>query len=189
MFESSFAPSLNVDDILRNVELRNELEPYFDEAVTRINFRHQPLRHENEFLAAMLAWETAPILPIYRWFEPELRLPQPNALSDEQVSTILNDVIDKLYEKRIVLDFTDHLSDRELYVLIIRDILPLRDKCIDSRNSFMHWDCSYNDGNTDIWLAYYASDEDRQYWEDTFHQPVPPRMIPPHQRNMPQHPL
>ena len=39
--------------------------------------QHLTLDAENDFLAAMLAWEQAPVLPIYRWFDPELRPPRP----------------------------------------------------------------------------------------------------------------
>jgi len=120
-----------VEQLLRNAELRDELERYFDESLTRVNIRQLPLAVENEYLACMLAWEQAPVLPIYRWFEPELRPPRPESLSDEDLHHILWDVIYKLYEKRIVLDFTDHLSDRELYTLIFRDILPAREKKLD----------------------------------------------------------
>ena len=79
----------------------------------------------------MLAWEQAPVLPIFKWFDPELRLPRPEVLTDEDLHQILCDVIDKLFEQRIVLDFTDHLSDRELYCLIFRDILPAREKKLE----------------------------------------------------------
>ena len=113
-----------VEELLRNAELRDELEPYYDESIARVNVQHLPLTVENEFLASMLAWERAPILPIYRWFDPELRPPRPSSLSDGDLHEILWSVIYKLYEKRIVLDFTDHLSDRDLYALIYRDILP-----------------------------------------------------------------
>ena len=60
----------------------------------------------------MLAWEQAPVLPIYRWFEPEMRPPRPESLGDADLHNILWDVVRKLYQKRIVLDFTDHLTDR-----------------------------------------------------------------------------
>ena len=66
-----------VDQLLRNAELRDELDRYFDESISRVNVQHFSLAAENEFLAAMLAWEQAPVLPIYRWFEPELRPPRP----------------------------------------------------------------------------------------------------------------
>ena len=86
-------------------------------------------------------------MPIYRWFEPELRLPRPEVLSDADLHLILWDVIRKLYQKRLVLDFTDHLSDRELYCLIYRDILPSREKKLDHLSNYLHWDCTGPSGD------------------------------------------
>ena len=142
MPDSRYPQPDEVDQLLRNAELRDELERYFDESISRVNVQHFSLAAENDFLAAMLAWEQAPVLPIYRWFEPELRPPRPDVLSDENLHKILWDVIRKLYQKRIVLDFTDHLNDRELYCLVFRDILPAREKKIDWPNNYLHWDCT-----------------------------------------------
>ena len=57
-----------VEHLLRNAQLRDELEPYLDEAIMHLNQEEVPTPVENEFLASMLAWERAPILPIYQWF-------------------------------------------------------------------------------------------------------------------------
>lgn len=189
MLDQSPIPTSEVDELLRNAELRTELEPYFDESISSVATYRMPLRVENEFLASMLAWETAPILPIYRWFEPELRLPRPDTLDEETLSAILGEVIEKLYEKKIVLDFTDHISDRRLYTMIYRDILPSREKNIEPKTAFLHWDCSYENGDPDTWLRYYASDEDRENWAKTYLQPLPPKFLPPYPRNLPQHPF
>lgn len=175
-----------VDQLLRNAELRDELERYFDESIDRVNVHMLPLSAENDFLAMMLAWEQAPILPIFRWFEPELRPPRPDALGDADLHEILWDVVYKLYEKRIVLDFTDHLSDRELYCLIYRDILPAREKKIDLPSNWLHWDCTGLNGDPEVWLRYYASEEERQDWAETYHQPLPPMLLPPYPRCLPQ---
>jgi hypothetical protein len=177
-----------VSELLRNAELRDELEPYYDESISRVNVQHLPLAMENEFLASMLAWEMAPVLPIYRWFDPELRPPRPESLNDEDLHKILWDVINKLFEKRIVLDFTDHLSDRELYCLMYRDILPAREKQIDNRNNYIHWDCARAGGDPEVWLRYYATEDERQAWSETYGQPLPPQGIPPHSRRLPQDP-
>ncbi len=142
MHNSRYPQPDEVDQLLRNAELRDELERCFDESISRVNVQHFSLAAENEFLAAMLAWEQAPVLPIYRWFEPELRPPRPESLDEESLKRILWDVIRKLYQKRIVLDFTDHLNDRELYRLLFRDILPAREKKIDWPNNYLHWDCT-----------------------------------------------
>ena len=185
MVDSRFPTPDEVDELIRNAELRTELEPYYDESITRVNVQKFSLKVENEFLASMLAWETAPILPIYRWFEPELRLPKPESVKDEDLPEILWSIIDKLYQRRVVLDFTDHLSDRELFTLIYRDILPSREKKIDLGTNFLHWDCAHAGGDPDVWLRYYATVKERQDWAETYHQPLPPREIPLHARDLP----
>lgn len=178
-----------LDELLRNAELRDELEPYYDESISRVNVAHLPLTAENEFLASMLAWEMAPVVPIFRWFEPEMRPPRPDMLSDEDLHEILWDVIGKLYQKRIVLDFTDHLADRELYRLIYRDILPAREKKIDSRTNYLHWDCAGASGDPETWLRYYATDDERETWAEMYRQPLPPKCRPPYPRQLPREPL
>lgn len=179
-------PFPTVDEMLRNAELRSELEPYYDEAIARVDPCHWTIQYENDFLASMLAWETAPVLPIYRWFDPELRVPRSETLTDAELSPILAELIHKLYDKRIVLHFTDHLADRELYTLISLDILPSREKHLPMRSSYIHWDCSYSNGDPNPWLTYYATDEERVAWAETYHQPLPKKEIPPYFRDMPQ---
>ena len=178
-----------VDQLLRNAELRDELERYFDESISRVNVQQWTLAAENEFLASMLAWEQAPILPIYRWFEPELRLPRPDSLGDEDLEKILAEVVRKLFAKRIVLDFTDHLSDRDLYRLIYRDILPSREKKLDYPE---HATCTgtarARAATPEVWLSYYASEEERQEWAENYRQPLPPRLPPPYPRDLPREP-
>ena len=176
----------DVDELLRNAELRNELEPFYDESISRINVQHWPLSVENDFLAAMLAWEQAPVLPIYRWFDPELRPPRPGMLNDADLHDILWDVIFSLHEKRLILDFTDHLNDRQLYCLIYRDILPAREKKIDTGRNFLHWDCTGISGDTETWLRYYATDEERDAWSEAYRQPLPERANPPYRRDLPR---
>ncbi|OHB72947.1 MAG: hypothetical protein A2V70_00145 [Planctomycetes bacterium RBG_13_63_9] len=188
MYDSRRPQPDEVEQLLQNAELRNELERYFDESISRVRLQHLTLAAENEFLAAMLAWEQAPVLPIYRWFEPELRPPRPDALGDEDVHHILWDVIRKLYARRIVLDFTDHLSDRQLYCMIVRDILPSREKKLDWPSSYLHWDCTGINGNPDAWLRYYATEEEREDWAQTYRQPLPPAGRPPYPRDMPGEP-
>jgi hypothetical protein len=186
MVDSRRPQDLEVEELLRNAELRNALEPFYDESISRVNVQHLPLAVENEFLASMLAWEHAPVLPIYRWFEPELRPPRPDVLTDENLHEILWDVVSKLYQKRIVLDFTDHLSDRELYALIYRDILPSREKMIDSGLNYLHWDCTGTNRDPEIWLRYYATEQERELWAETYRLPVPAPDDPPYPRNLPR---
>jgi len=185
MVDSRHPTSDEVEEILRNAQLRDELEPYYDESISRVNVQQLSLSVENDFLASMLAWERAPVLPIYRWFDPELRPPKPSSLDDDHVREILWEVINRLFEKRIVLDFTDHLSDRELYCVIYRDILPAREKKIDLSTNYLHWDCSHAGGDPEVWLRYYATDEEREQWTETYRQPLPPKLAPQFLRDLP----
>jgi hypothetical protein len=120
---------------------------------------------------------------------PELRLPAPDKLNDADLNRCLWETIRKLFEKRVVLDFTDHLTDRELYCLIVRDILPSPEKKIDSSSSYLHWDCSDASGDAQLWLRYYATAEEREQWADDFSETLPPHEEPPHRRDLPRAPF
>lgn len=183
------SPSEEVELLLINAQLRDELEPLYDESIGRVNAEFMSTQCENEFLASMLEWERAPMLPISQWFTPELVLPHPDMISENQLHEKMWNTVHSLYEKRIVLDFTDHLTDRELYCLIYRDILSSHEKKIDRPENFLHWDCANVGGNPDAWLRYYASEEDRQNWFTETNGQLPPREEPPFRRRLPRTPL
>lgn len=190
MFLPDSSKSEEVDHLLRNAQLRDELEPWFDESIGRVNPAVMTTRSENEFLESMLEWERAPILPIYRWFEPPLVLPHPDRLSHHQLSLVLRATIDKLFEKRLVLDFTAHLSDYQLYGLVFRDILPSQEKKLERRTTYLHWDCANIEENPDVWLRYYATEAEREMWADeNDDQLLPPHDDPPFRRQLPRAPL
>jgi hypothetical protein len=180
--------SEEVDQLLLNARLRDELEPYLDESVHILDCRRMPTPAENEFLSQMLAWERAPVLPIGKWFVPELTLPSPDKLTSEQMHELLWQSIEQLYSRRIVLDFTEHLTDRQLYCLIMRDILPSPEKMLDLPRNYLHWHFLDIDAQPEIWLTYYASDEERQAWREETGQKLPPKADPPFPRRMPRRP-
>ena len=182
-------PDDEVDQLLLNARLRDELEPYLDESVELVNVRNMPTRDENEFLASMLEWERAPVLPISRWFKPELRLPPPETLTDQQLHQLLWETIYKLFSKHIVLDFTHHLDDRELYGLVYRDILPSLEKKIERTRTFLHWLCLDPNNESDIWLRYYATEEERDGWVRDTGQDLPQSEPPPYPRRVPRGPM
>src|SRR6266550_318605 len=63
MFVPDPPKSEEVEHLLRNAQLRDELEPLFDESIDRVNPTAMSTRSENEFLESMLEWERAPMLP------------------------------------------------------------------------------------------------------------------------------
>jgi hypothetical protein len=189
MFLPEIPKSDDVEHLLRNAQLRDELEPLFDESIGRVNPTAMTTRTENEFLESMLEWERAPILPIYQWFNPPLVLPHPDRLNQQQLSVVLRATIDKLFEKHIVIDFADHLSDYQLYGIIFRDILPSHEKMLERRTSYLHWDCANTDDNPETWLRYYATQAEREMWAEESGQPLPPRDEPPFSRKLPRAPM
>lgn len=176
-----------VDQLLLNAQLRDDLEPYIDESVDLLTVRQLPLATENEFLQSMLDWERAPALPISRWFTPELILPRNDELSDVEVRKRLTETIHLLYSQRIVLEMTEHLSDRQLYRLISRDILPSYEKKIDQPKNYLHWHC-LDDNDSDSWLRYYATEQDRDQWQEENDSELPPMENVPYPRPMPRRP-
>lgn len=177
-----------VEQLMRNAVLRDALEPYLDESVELVDVNRMPTSKENEFLESMLAWERAPILPVCQWFSPELALPAPDTLDDATLHTHLWETINRLYDQRVVIDFTDHLSDRELYCVIFRDILPSPEKKIDLPRNYLHWHCLDENDDMGVWLRYYASDASRQMWAEEHACSPPPKQLPPFPRQMPRRP-
>ncbi len=177
--------SEEVELLLRNARLRDELEPYIDESVSLVHFRQMSLSEENCFLESMLAWERAPALPISCWSLPELTLPRPSTLDDDVLRELLEDAIDRLFCVRVVLEMTEHLSDRELYTLIYRDILPACEKKVDLPGNYLCWRC-LDESDNETWLTYYATEVERLQWLENNDGPLPEPRELPYPRKLPR---
>ncbi len=170
-----------VELLMANARLRDELEPYRDESIDS-SINRMPLRAENEYLESMLAWERAPALPISSWFNPPLQIPAPEDLDDKQLESKLKETIDRLYSNRVVLRFTDHLSDRELYKIIYRDILPCCEKKVDIPTKILEWHCV---DDNDTWLRYYANAIERRRYQEERDVDLPASEKPRYRRDLP----
>lgn len=175
----------DIEQLLVNARLRDALEPYWDDSLTPLKSRRLTTAAENEFLAAILAWERAPVERISRWFDPELILPHPDELNDEGLRAALRQAIERLYQRRIVLQWTDHLSDRQLYLILYRDLLPAEEKRLDVRDHYQVWRFLDIEHDTEQWLRYYASDDERRSWSESSGTPPPPAERAPYPRNLP----
>src|SRR5205809_3714979 len=68
-------------------------------------------------------------------------LPEPHGLDDAAIHDALWKVIEALTKLSVFLHFTDHLSDRELYIHLLREILPEEMASLDTEeNSAWHID-------------------------------------------------
>ena len=170
-----------VDLLIANARLRDELEPYRDDSIDGSSTR-MPLQTENEYLASMLAWERAPALPISSWFSPALDMPAPESQSDQEVAGRLSTIIDRLYAAGIVLRYTDHLSDRELYGIILRDILPCCEKKVDVPGKKLEFRCI---DDTETWLRFYATAAERRRFQEEHDTDLPPCEAPQFCRDLP----
>lgn len=182
MSETSRQDVDEVDLMLDNARLRDELEPYRDESIDTPAVTRMSLKTENEYLASILAWERAPALPIASWFMPLMELPSPDSIDDETLSRLLLETIDRLYSQRVVLRLTDHLSDRELYTIIYRDILPCCEKKVELPGKYLEWRCIEE---TETWLRYYANPVDRRRYQEEHGVELPPSETPKYKRNLP----
>lgn len=174
-----------IDLILQNASLRDQLEPFMDESLSVIDLENMPTAQENQYLSSLLAWERAPVLPIGEWFEPAMKLQPHNELEDQELHQQLHQTIGRLYEKNVVLEMTGHLSDRQLYCLITRDILPANEKRLGLANSELCWQCLDPMTDEESWLRYYATQEDREQWASDTGLKLPPRENLPFPRTLP----
>ncbi|TWT69417.1 hypothetical protein [Crateriforma conspicua] len=182
MSETSRSSLDEVDLLMDNARLRDELEPYRDDSIDDPTTRRMPLVKENEYLASMLAWERAPAMPIAQWFHPPLELPSAESLDDERLSQKLTETIRRLFSQHIVLRYTDHLSDRDLYRVIRHDILPCCEKKVDLPGKYLEWRC-IEDNET--WLRFYATAVERRRFQEEHDADLPSAETPRFRRDLP----
>lgn len=141
-----------------------------------------------QFWRSVAAYEMAPWVTHFQQLEEAgIELPPPESLDDRALTTKLWEVIDGLACLRVFLSQTDHLSDRELYDELWRDLLrePTKDLPLDDSFAW-HIDLlgSGSEEDTHLYMKYYADEDWRQHWHASFpDDPVPDRVEPPFQRD------
>jgi len=106
-------------------------------------------------------------------------------LSDEAVSQALTNLIWSLKDLGVYISDTDHLSDRELYKMLL-DYCDEPNVCFPGNpNAAMHWSPigSWDDEDMEVWLRHYATPEQRT--EHAIENPgwsIPPFEPPQHPR-------
>lgn len=116
-----------------------------------------------------------------------MTLPSPEKLDDAQLSVKLWEVIHGLAMLRTFLYSTNHLNDRELYEILWHDVLREEGPIMPLDNdSALHIDLLGSGSETDIelYLRYYADEEERRRWaEDWPDDVIPPHETPPYDRD------
>ena len=145
-------------------------------------------QEREQFWRQVVAFETAPTTTHFQQLtDAGLELPEPNVLDDKTLPLTLWTLIAALARMRVFISQTDHLSDRELYTFLWRDIL--RDEIPilpDDLGVMCHVDvlggCS--DADTALYLKYYADEAWRQEWLADFPDyAMPAHEDPPYDRD------
>jgi len=110
--------------------------------------------------------------------------PQLEELADDEVNVALTNLIWGLNDVGVIIYDTDHLSDRELYKELLdycdepTMILPAKG------NGGMHWSPigAYSEEDIQIWLRYYATEEEREEHREQYSEEIPPAELPPYPR-------
>jgi hypothetical protein len=104
----------------------------------------------------------------------------------EEMDAELRTLLDRLASLGVVVEFADHLNDRELYSWLSEQlgahmaVMP---------GSFLHFSPIGGGSEEDnqIYLTYYATDDERTDWKASFpDEELPPRKRPPYNRDVPQ---
>jgi len=139
-----------------------------------------PSEADLEFMEEVLAWETTPRSSNREWLKRQgLQFLPAFACSDAQLAVELPRLIRALATARVFLYHTNHLSDRELYELLCREVLP--DECSDgarTEQDGFHWDFAGGGRDMEAWLQYHAGPAERREWQQEF----PDEILPPKKR-------
>ena len=144
-----------------------------------------PLDVQESFWRRVVETEEAPTTTLTRELEAlGVPLPAPDSLDDEQTQSALWIVIDALSGLHVYLEQTDHLSDRELYRLLIDELLPEEMDALGDGNWHMPilGGCSLAD--LQLYLKYYADTKFREFWKLDFpDDDIPAHVDPPYDRD------
>jgi len=105
-------------------------------------------------------------------------------LSDEEVTRALTNTIWAVWDLGVIIEFADHLCDRDLYVALLEYCDEPTMVFPDDPNSWLHWSPigSYStDEDVRASLQYYSTEEDRQRHVEHFGEPeggMPPMELP-----------
>jgi hypothetical protein len=139
-----------------------------------------------EFLKRLIAFETAPDTTDFETLTADgVPLPSPEEVSDRDIGTVLWRVIFGLAKHRVFLEWTNHLSDRELYSALWNIVLRQERPAIPEGHTGSYHVCvPGDDPHYTNYLSYYANDDTRKkFGEDDPTFVPPPRKYPRYDRD------
>jgi hypothetical protein len=117
--------------------------------------------------------------------------PPPDLLLDEDIPTNLKRLAGAMAQRGLLLCQTDHLSDRELYTLLVERVLREETEAYPPESGwFTHVEISQfgtpdGENGSQVYLRYYADEDEREQWHLDFpSDPMPPREDPLYHRDL-----
>jgi hypothetical protein len=115
-----------------------------------------------------------------------ISIPDERDLDDDSLHARLWEIINAMEAAGMVLESTDHLSDRQLYRYLVTDALR-EETILPAPGSAGRWHISPIGGGSEedneIYLRYYADDETRKRWHRDFGDTLPTKEKPPFDRD------
>ena len=111
-------------------------------------------------------------------------LPDPDAVSDSEMTQTLWTVIDGLADLKVILYSTNHLDDRTLYAELWRNALRVEHPIVPPGfEPTTHLDIEGFSTDDEIYLKYYADDDERRQWQRETGKRLPDHVDPPYDRD------
>ncbi len=176
-----------VEQEIRIEKLRQEIHEVTGEEMLTGKAEECPPELEEAFLEHVLELETHGFVrPFEALVRDGFNVPPPEELDDAALTSKLQELITELARRRLFLERTDHLSERELYSWLWKD--ALREELMGFGLPFgnCHLDVLGGCSEEDIIIAmrYYADEEERDRCRGEFPDfPMPPREEPPFDRD------
>lgn len=163
--------------------LQNEAGELAGGQMTGFSSDEAPSEVLEQFWQNIVAFEKAPLVTMHQKLaQTDITLPPDGELDDANIHTKLWQIIRWLAEVGTVLEDTDHLSDRELYVWLRDDYFHEQVEDLAGWHASPVGSCDEDDMK--IIFRYYADEDWRAQWAEDYPEfEMPPREKPPFDRD------
>jgi len=175
-----------IDQEIRINELKAEAEELAGGEMTTWENPDCPPDIAERFWEHVVAYEKAPRTSHFQMLSDRgVELPPPDELSDEALHAKLWELIHALAEMQTFLVSTDHYNDRELYEHLWYETLhEVTIEPLPGITCTLDLVSSGSEEDIENYLRYYADDESRAHWKESYPgDAIPPREKPPYDRD------
>lgn len=176
------------DEAMRDVErhvnvhrLKGEVQKITGVAPTGYENPEAPAEVVEGFWQSVVEWERAPdTTHTAQWQHDHPSLPPDAELNDEQVHSLLWQIIEWMATRRTYLEDTNHLSDRELYRHLRDEAMHEWTKELSPHSRMNYHMSPIGSGSEEdnaLYMRFYADDSYRDHWAKQF----PKDLIPEHE--------